>query len=158
MNNITALVQIIAWCRAGNKPLSETMVVNLPTHICVTWPQWVNSASFIEMYWSLRQDSYHPRRHWRMTSWHGNIFHITGPLWGESTCHWWIPLTKGPIMHRVYVFFLVSLNKILNKHSSCQWQWWLMMLMLLLLMMMIMKMTAMMMMMMTSPVKTAQGT
>ena len=22
------------------------------------------------------------------------IFHITGPLWGESTGHWWIPLTK----------------------------------------------------------------
>ena len=24
----------------------------------------------------------------------GNIFHVTGPLWGESTGHWWIPLTK----------------------------------------------------------------
>ena len=28
-------------------------------------------------------------------SWHGKVFHITGPLWGESTSHWWIPLTKG---------------------------------------------------------------
>ena len=25
-----------------------------------------------------------------MTSWQGNIFHITGPLCGESTCHRWI--------------------------------------------------------------------
>ena len=30
-----------------------------------------------------------------MTSWHGNTFHITGPLWGESNSHWWISLTKG---------------------------------------------------------------
>ena len=22
-------------------------------------------------------------------------FHITGHLWGESICIWWIPLTKG---------------------------------------------------------------
>ena len=28
-------------------------------------------------------------------SWHGNAFRITGPLWGESTVHWWITLTKG---------------------------------------------------------------
>ena len=39
MNNITALVQIIAWRRPGNKPLSEPMMVNLLTHICVTRPQ-----------------------------------------------------------------------------------------------------------------------
>ena len=30
-----------------------------------------------------------------MTSQHGNTFPITGPLWGESTDHRWIPLTKG---------------------------------------------------------------
>ena len=29
-----------------------------------------------------------------MTSSYGNIFRVTGPLWGESTCHRWIPLTK----------------------------------------------------------------
>ena len=28
-------------------------------------------------------------------SWHENLFHITCPLWGESTGHQWIPLTKG---------------------------------------------------------------
>ena len=27
-------------------------------------------------------------------SWYGNAFYITGPLWGESTGHWWIPFTK----------------------------------------------------------------
>ena len=25
----------------------------------------------------------------------GNIFHVTGPLWGECTDHRWIPLTKA---------------------------------------------------------------
>ena len=30
-----------------------------------------------------------------MTSSNGNIFHVTGPLWGESTSHRGIPLTKA---------------------------------------------------------------
>ena len=39
INNIPALVQIMAWCRPGDKPLSEPRMVSLPTHICVTRPQ-----------------------------------------------------------------------------------------------------------------------
>ena len=42
INNIPALVQIMAWRRPDDKPLSEPMMVSLLTHICVTWPQWVN--------------------------------------------------------------------------------------------------------------------
>ena len=42
INNIPALVQIMAWRRPGDKPLSEPMVVRFTTHICVTRPQWVN--------------------------------------------------------------------------------------------------------------------
>ena len=30
-----------------------------------------------------------------ITSLNGNIFRVTGPLWGEFTGHWWIPLTKA---------------------------------------------------------------
>ena len=41
INNNLALVQIMAWRRPGDKPLSEPMMVSLPTHICVTRPQWV---------------------------------------------------------------------------------------------------------------------
>ena len=41
INNIPALVQIMVWRRPGDKPLSEPMMVNLLTHICVTRPQWV---------------------------------------------------------------------------------------------------------------------
>ena len=43
INNIPALVQIMAWRRPGDKPLSETMLDSLLTHICVTRPQWVNT-------------------------------------------------------------------------------------------------------------------
>ena len=43
INNIPALVQIMAWRRPGDKPLSRPMMARLPTHICVTRPQWVNS-------------------------------------------------------------------------------------------------------------------
>ena len=44
INNIPALVQIMAWRRPGDKPLSEAMMVSLVsllTHVCVTRPQWV---------------------------------------------------------------------------------------------------------------------
>ena len=41
-NNFPALVQIMAWRRPGDKPLSELMIVSLLTHICVTRPQGVN--------------------------------------------------------------------------------------------------------------------
>ena len=43
INNIPALVQIMAWRRPGDKPLSESMMFSLLTHICVTRPQWVKS-------------------------------------------------------------------------------------------------------------------
>ena len=42
INNIQAFVQIMAWRRPGDKPLSEPMMVRLLMNICVTRPQWVN--------------------------------------------------------------------------------------------------------------------
>ena len=33
----------MVWCRPGDKPLCEPMMVSLLTHICITQPQWVNS-------------------------------------------------------------------------------------------------------------------
>ena len=49
INNIPALVQIMAWRRPGDKPLSEPMMVSLPTHIWVTRPQWVKTAPYKSM-------------------------------------------------------------------------------------------------------------
>ena len=46
INNIPALVQIMAWRRPGDKPLSEPMMDSLLMHICVTRPQWVKSNHY----------------------------------------------------------------------------------------------------------------
>ena len=44
INNNPALVQMMAWPWQGDKPLSDPMMGLLPTHICVTRPQCVNSS------------------------------------------------------------------------------------------------------------------
>ena len=42
IDNDLSLVQIMTWRRTGDKPLSEPMMVKLPTHICVSRCQWVS--------------------------------------------------------------------------------------------------------------------
>ena len=49
-----------------------------------------------------------------------NIFHITGPLWGNPPVNGGFP-SEGPVMLPIDVFFDFSLNKLLNKQWSCQW-------------------------------------
>ena len=44
INNIPPLVQIMARRRRDDKQLSETSMVSLLTHICVSRPQWVNTV------------------------------------------------------------------------------------------------------------------
>ena len=39
ISNIPVLIQMMAWRRPGDKPLSEPMMVSLLTHIYVTRPQ-----------------------------------------------------------------------------------------------------------------------
>ena len=72
IDHIPALVQIMAWRRPADKPLSEPMVIVLLTHICVTRPQWVNEhidsesnvlklimfASYIIMIWMVGAINY----------------------------------------------------------------------------------------------------
>ena len=55
INNIQALVQIMAWCRPGDKPLSEPMMVTLLMQICVTQPQRVKMSC------SIRQTKCYPQ-------------------------------------------------------------------------------------------------
>ena len=50
----------------------------------------------------------------------GTIFHVTGPLWGESTGQRWIPLTKASDAE-LWFFFDLRLNKQLSKQWRCQW-------------------------------------
>ena len=55
INNIPALVLIMAWRRPGDKPLSGLMMVRLLRHICITQPQWVNCTCHK---WSVRCASF----------------------------------------------------------------------------------------------------
>ena len=57
-NNITTLVQIMVWCRPGDKPLSEPMMVSLLMHKCITLPQWVNAAYTSHHYWIQLTDNF----------------------------------------------------------------------------------------------------
>ena len=53
INKVPVLIQIMAWCRPGDKPLSEPMMVRLQTHICVTRSQRVKALAlpaFIAVY------------------------------------------------------------------------------------------------------------
>ena len=61
INNIPTLVQVMAWRRPGDKPLSEPMMVRLPTHICVTRPQWDNLSGS-------SRDTRENRMHWENES------------------------------------------------------------------------------------------
>ena len=70
INNIPALAQIMAWRRPGDKPLSEAMMVNLPTHICVSRPQWVNK---------------HSSCRWFGTAWHSCDVPVLDRI---NHCHW----------------------------------------------------------------------
>ena len=60
INTIPALVQIMAWRRPGDKPLSEPMMVCLPTHICFTRPQWVKAWSSYHIHMKLWSVIVHP--------------------------------------------------------------------------------------------------
>ena len=54
-----------------------------------------------------------------MTSWDGNIFRVTGPLWGVSASIRWIPFTKASDLTRSFdVFFDLCLNKRLNNRDA----------------------------------------
>ena len=66
IDNNPALDQIMAWRLSGGKPLSEPMMISLPTHICVTRPQWVNYSTHSvtkhiltnKFQWNLNRNSY----------------------------------------------------------------------------------------------------
>ena len=75
INNIPALVQIMAWRQPGDKPLSEPMMVNLLTHICAARPQWVNMLNRLK-----------DALTFRIISW--RLFDRRRPnsQWSKSTC------------------------------------------------------------------------
>ena len=73
INNIPILVQVMAWRRPGDKPLSEPMMVRLPTHICVTRPQWVK----------FREGSFQVTSHYLSQCWFKSMltYYVTRLQW-----------------------------------------------------------------------------
>ena len=115
INNIPAMVQIKAWRRPGDKPLSEPMVVSLPTHICVTRPQWVNS-DFTSSSWRLKSPASRLLDQWLVRDNNKetiNVSHylsfredestlrIAGLLWGDSTLTRRFP-SQCPVMRKAF--------------------------------------------------------
>ena len=58
IDNIPAVILIMAWARPGDKPLSEPMLYNLLTPICVTLPQWVMQKPLIIFLISVKDRNY----------------------------------------------------------------------------------------------------
>ena len=80
----------MAWCQPGYKPLSETMMVNLLTHICVTWHQWVKYASLLASGHTIR----------RLWTWSTLVQLMAGCL--AVTSHYLIQcwcISKGALRH-----------------------------------------------------------
>ena len=71
INNFPSLVQIMAWRRPGDKPLSEPMMVRLPTHICVTRRQWVNFCQLKGLIKCIKSYFYGLQIHFA-----GRLFHV----------------------------------------------------------------------------------
>ena len=54
---------------------------------------------------------------------------ITGPLWGESTSHWWIPHTKGQWCRSLIFSLLSAWTNWIGSDLRCHdihavWLWW----------------------------------
>ena len=103
INNIPALVQIMAWCHEGDKPLSEPMMVSLPMHLCVTRPNELKRKEALSQgYISVLVSNFL----WRKTSFHE------------------IKLTGGMIMMNWSVVFLLNGVKMKHVHYYRYRRWW----------------------------------
>ena len=101
INNIPALVQIMAWRRPGDKPLPEPMVVSLPMHICIDRPQWVNGLNRLQWFACLSWQGSRLR-----VSCHGNNIPPGAPQIEHSLAYWY----QGPFLLR-WINFNPSMNK-----------------------------------------------
>ena len=122
IKNIPALVQIMAWRRQCDKPLSAPMIVRLPTYIWGTRPQWVkdrvvNFAVYRtsnnwnqtpdDMYWprflTLRPAQNYP----------SNVLFQTSDTWMSNTHKFLLESFLLMIVRFLHVpwFFIISLDK-----------------------------------------------
>ena len=131
IKTMPALMQIMAWCRPGEKPLSEPLRVRLPPHICVTRPQWIKEmlpcARLNQLHWRHNDhdgvSNHQPRccllnRLFGRRSKKISKLRVTGLCAGNSPG----PVTsphKGPVTRKMFPFDDVIMQSILSNNS-----WW----------------------------------
>ena len=113
INNIPALVRVMAWRRPGAKPLSEPVMVNdewwLPTHIkrhsaSMTIGPW-EIRQYTKVLWRHQMDTFSP---------------LLGLCAGNSPITSEFPAQR-PVTRSFGVFFDLRLNKRLSEQL---WSWW----------------------------------
>ena len=92
INNIPSFVQIMAWRRPGDKPLSEPMMVSLLPHLCVARPQWVKFCFRIECHIFYEYD----QASWMISQYCGCYNSVVMYCFSCGACSW------------IYIFFFCS--------------------------------------------------
>ena len=99
INNTLALLHIMAWRRAGDKPLSELMVVKLTMHMCVTRSQWVNSILYTAPCY--RPSMAIANAVGNIQCWIvcGVVVRCAGLIWSQQDFEWWwsVPLSSASL-------------------------------------------------------------
>ena len=109
INNIPAMVQIVAWRRPGDKPLSEPMIVSLLTHTCVARLQWVGkNTSVITALGSMFRDNTKGMKHGRMNATSTAPFRAMAAA-TISSCVKMKPLS---VCHTIYFLIKSSQNEL----------------------------------------------
>ena len=107
VNNIPALVQIMAWCWPGDKPLSESVMVSLLMHVCIIRPQFKVKAAQIDIEPGKRRIYYE----------------VTYFKWCETCAEKMLinRLIKEILINDILKTYLdVLVNWILNKGTTCK--------------------------------------
>ena len=103
----------MAWRRPGDKPLSGPRMVRLPTHICVTRPQWVKPLA--TLLFALHNNG-------------GTI--VTLPYWPfvkkKHIIEWWISIKNWTLEYREFIAlpFLFVVASQYKLHRSLTVQDW----------------------------------
>ena len=89
IKNFPAMIQIMAWRCPGDKPLSEPMMVSLPTHICVASKGYCMHSLLLEI-----------KSHGKTSN---RLSHRK---------HWWNSFQSGPVVFLMMSKYLLCTKKL----------------------------------------------
>ena len=103
INSIPALVQIMAWCWPGDKPLSEPMIVSLLMHMGQVTELWLSSYLVL-----LSVDS--------KTRWQGSHSFVSWPIYASVGLHELMANLTFICYKAVNLFQITD-----DRQTACQW-------------------------------------